>query len=285
MSHECRALHVRTHHHARAIHQAEHRYVESVTQLDEPCTLVSTVGVDGAREVMRIVGDDAHRGAFHADEGGDHADTESLADLQHRVGVCYRIDDLAHVVKSQAVLGDDVAKAPLVRGFPPGDRALEVGEVLLRDDDRFRLVLDEDVDDPVGHLERHRPHLFRRVDSESAAFDHGRAAHPDGRAFGGDDDIAARQQRRVAGEASTIRDPHHRNASAELRELGKRVSVEGDPWTVVVVARAASATLAEQHQRQPEATRKLEHAVLLVVVAPSLRARQHGVVIRDHHGP
>ena len=59
--------------------QEEHRQVEGVAELQEAGRLVGAVGVDGARQVHRVVGDDAHRAALDPDERGDHARGRSAA--------------------------------------------------------------------------------------------------------------------------------------------------------------------------------------------------------------
>ena len=67
----------------------------------------------------------------------------------------------------------------------------------------------------------------------------------------------------------------------------KRVNVcvsKATPGAAAVVAGPAAAAFAEQDERDAEAMRQLEHAILLVVVAPALRAGQHGVVVVDEHG-
>ena len=195
------------------------------------------------------------------------------------------MDDLLHVVEAEPVLRDYVAQRPLVVGLPVGGRPLEVGEVLLRDIDRFFLVLDQDVDDAVRHLERHRADFLGRVDAEAAALDHRRAAHGDRRRLGGDDDVAAGEQGRVAGEAAAVVHADERYESGELRELGEGVGVERDPGPRVVVARPAAAAFREEDERQHVAVRQVEQAVLLVVVAAALGAGEDGVVVGEHHRP
>ena len=53
--------------------QEQDRQVVGVAQLQEAGGLVGAVGVDGAAEVGRVVGDDAERPALDPDERGDHA--------------------------------------------------------------------------------------------------------------------------------------------------------------------------------------------------------------------
>ena len=91
-------FYLRPDHDAGAIDQAQHRDVEGVAELQEPSTLVGAVGIDCARQMMRVVGDRAHRPSFHADESGNDAHPEFLADFQDRSGVGDGVDNLSHVV-------------------------------------------------------------------------------------------------------------------------------------------------------------------------------------------
>ena len=232
-----------------------------------------------------FVGDHAHRPPLDPDESSDHTDTELLADLEHRALIGKGVDDLPHVVKTQPVLRHGVAQWPLVMRLPIGDRALEVGEVLLGDFDCLLLVLHRDVHYPVWDLEGHRPDLLWRVDAKPTPFDHRRAAHRDGRCLGGDDDVTAGHQRRVAGEGPAVDDGDHRHQPTELREGGEGVGVEGHSGPHVVVARTAAATLTEEDERESEPFGELVHPVLLVVVSPALGAGQHRIVVVHHDGP
>src|SRR5439155_892269 len=94
-----------------------------------------------------------------------------------------------------------VSQSETIGGLPIRHGALEIGQVFLRNARRLLLVLDEDVDDAIGRLERDRTDLGRMIDAEAAAFDHGGAAHADRGVLGGDDDIAASEHRGIAGEA------------------------------------------------------------------------------------
>ena len=93
---------------------------------------------------------------------------------------------------------------------------LEVRQVLLRDGDRLGLVGDRDVDDAVEALHAHRADVGRREHAEAAALDHRRATHADVRVVGGDHDVAAAEDRRVAGEAVAGVDADDRDEPAEL---------------------------------------------------------------------
>ena len=79
--------------------------------------------------------------------------------------------------------------------------ALEVRHVPLRHRHRFRLVGDDDVDDPVRALHVDRADRGGFVDAEPAALDHRRSTHADVRVLGGDDHVATAQDGGVAGEA------------------------------------------------------------------------------------
>src|SRR6185312_12284653 len=97
--------------------------VEGVAELHEARGLVAGRCIDRAAEVLWIVGDQAERLSFDADEGGDHADAEVPADFQHRVFVGEEIDDVANVVDAQAIFRNGPPQQPLVGRLPAGDRA------------------------------------------------------------------------------------------------------------------------------------------------------------------
>src|SRR5207248_1155987 len=82
--------------------------------------------MDRAAEMLWIVGDQAERPSFDADEGGDHADAKVAADFQHRAFVGEKIDDVANIIDPQAVFRDRPPQQPLVRRFPVGLRALKI---------------------------------------------------------------------------------------------------------------------------------------------------------------
>ena len=167
----------------------------------------------------------------------------------------------------------------LIGRVPLAQRALEVGEVPLGDRDRLGLVGDRDVDHAVRHLDRHRPDVLGREHAEPAALDHRRAAHADRRVGGGDDHVAAAEQRRVAGEAAARGDADHRHQRRELREARERALAGAD---AVGVARAPAAALGEQHERHAAALGDVDQAIGLAVVLLALRSRQHGVVVGHH---
>ena len=118
-----------------------------------------------------------------------------------------------------------------------------------------------------------------RVHAEAAALDHRRPAHPDARVLGGDDDVAAAEQRRVAGKAVAGGDPDERHECAQPREQVKGAAVKPGDDRHVDVARAPAAALGEQHHRQPTVLGEFEQPVLLEVIAHPLGAGEDGVVI------
>ena len=145
------------------------------------------------------------------------------------------------------------------------------------------LVLDQDVDDAVGACTLDRADLLGRVDAEPAALDHRRAAHADIGVSRRDDDVAAAEQRGVAGEAAARDDADQRREAAEPGELRRRSARRGRVTpSAIRVAGPAAAAFGEQHHRQALPLGELEQAVLLLVVALPLRAGKHRVVVGDH---
>ena len=175
-----------------------------------------------------------------------------------------------------------MAQSRLLCALPCGGGGCEVGEVTARDGHCFGLVSNREVDHPVGHLHRERTDLVGVVDTEATALDHGRPAHADRASLRCDDNVATAEQRSVAGEAPTRRDAHERNGAGQLGEELEGEAVEPGHTGSVDVARAAAATLGQQHDGQPLAFRQHEEPVLLAVVLVPLRAGQHHVVVRRH---
>ena len=196
-----------------------------------------------------------------------------------RALVGHEIDHAADIVDAQPVLRDRAAQQALVGGLPLRHRALEIGQVFLRGARRLLLVLDQDVDDAVRRLERHRADLGRMIDAEPAALDHRRAAHADRGVLGRDDDVAAAEHRGVAGEAIAGDHADHRHEAGEPCELHEGRAVEAGHAEPVGVAGPAAAAFGIKHQRHAPVFRQRQHAVDLLVVHVALRAREHGVVI------
>ena len=188
----------------------------------------------------------------------------------------------AHVVDAPAVRRHDVAEALLVRRRPPRDVALEVRQVVAGRLDGFLLIGAEDIDHPVRHLHRDRADVLGGEDAEPAALDHGGPTHPDGGVGSGDDDVAASQQRGVAGEAASRDDADQRHPAAQRPEEGEGLGVEAGHRGGVGVAGPAAAALGEEHDGEAQPFHEPEEAVLLLVVHLALGAGEDGVVVRQH---
>ena len=90
----------------------------------------------------------------------------------------------------------------LIGASPVGERPLEIRQVLLRVAHGLRVVLRQDVDHPLPRVHRRRPDILGLYRAQPGALDHHRAAHTNCRVLCRDHDIAATEQRGVAGEAS-----------------------------------------------------------------------------------
>ena len=75
---------------------------------------------------MGVVSDNTHGFAFHPNKAGDDANAKFFANLQHRIFIGYGIDDLAHVIQTQSVLGHDMPQLTLIRCLPILPATLEV---------------------------------------------------------------------------------------------------------------------------------------------------------------
>ena len=171
----------------------------------------------------------------------------------------------------------------LVGTRPLLDLPAEVREILLRHRDGRRVIVDCDVDDPVGDLCLERPDLTGLVHTEAAAFDHRRTAHRDVRAGDADDDVAAPEDGCVPGEAEPRRDPDERHQPAQPREGIERQAVEAGDAQPVGVTRAPAPAFGEEDDGQAPALGDLEQPVLLLVAQEPLGAREHRVVVRHRH--
>src|SRR5690348_17395221 len=176
-----------------------------------------------------------------------------------------------------------MAKAPLITSLPRSHWSLEVGKILPRDIDCLVFVLHQNVHDAVWNLNRHRSDFLGRIDAKPAPFDHCRTTHPKGRAFCRNDHVATCHKRRIAREGAPVDDSNQRYKPAQPRKSGEGGRVDRDTRANIVLAWATTAPLAEQYDRQAEAVRQLEHPVLLVVIAVSLCAGEHRVIIVHHH--
>ncbi len=195
------------------------------------------------------------------------------------------VEQAADVVDPEPLLGDGRPQQALVGAGPLVDRPLEVGEVPPGQVDGVGFVLGHHVHHAVAHLDVERTDLLGPHDPEAPTLDHGRAAHADRGARGGDDHVAAAEQGGVAGEAAPRRHADQRDQAAQRAELGEGHGVQAGDDGVVGVPGTAPAALGEEDHRQPEPSDQLEDPVLLAVVLGTLGPGQHGVVVGEHRAP
>jgi len=82
MTHQRRPFRVGADHDPRRVAQEEDGQVKRLAELQEARRLVRSITGDRAREVHRVVGDDADRMALDARERGDHAPREERTQLE-----------------------------------------------------------------------------------------------------------------------------------------------------------------------------------------------------------
>jgi hypothetical protein len=226
----------------------------------------------------------ADRAAFDPRQRRVDAEAEAGAQLQQRAGVRDAPQGGAAVVDAQPVLWNDIAQCQRIGGSEGLRAALEERQVVARGCHRLHLVVDQHVDHAVAVLDVARADLLRPEGAEPAAFDHCRAAHADVAGAGGDDHVAATEQRRIPGEAPSRHNADHRHLAAQARVACERGDVQPRHDRHVRVAGTSAAALREQHHRQFLRERDAQHAVGLLVVAHALRPGQHGGVVRHHDG-
>ncbi len=226
VAHERGALGLGAHHVARRIAERQHRDVEGIAQLQEARGLVGGIGVDRAPQHHRIVREQAQRPSFDANKRCDHVGAEVAPQFQNRTLVRDQIDHPAHVVHAQPILRYHLTQLALIGARPLLDRALKIGEVLLGDPHRFGFIGHDDVDHAVAALNGGGTDFIRMEHAQSAAFDHGGAAHAQRGLLGGDDDIATTRHHRVSGKASSRHDAHQGNQSAQLGQQREGFDVQ-----------------------------------------------------------
>ena len=226
-----------------------------------------------------MVRDDAERAAFDSRKGSDHSLAESAPELQHRPDVGDRIDDRPNVVHTQPVFWDRGAERTLVGSLPVRENALKIAEILLRDRHGLCVILHQYVDHSISVLGVGWPDIFGRKDTESSAFDHSGAAHADVRGFGGNDDVATAEERRVAGEAAPRPHADQGNLAGEFREVLKSAAIEPCDERVIGVPWTPAASFREQHDGELLLLCDLEHPVLLQVVHGPLGSGKDRVVV------
>ena len=186
-------------------------------QLQEARGLVGAVGVDRAAEVGGVVGDDAERPALDPGERGDHPVTQPAPQLEHRAGVAQRVDDAcarrrpARGSRGRGGAACAGRRTPTRRPAPGST----TGTAWRRRPPRLRPSTATSTT-PFAHLHAIGPIAVGSYDAEAAALDHRRAAHADVRVGGGDDHVAAAEERGVAGEAVARVDADERHEAAQL---------------------------------------------------------------------
>ena len=190
MAHLCGRLGVRAHHKARRVDQAHQGQAMRVTELHKPAGLVGSIGVNGAAQVLGVVGEDAYRPAFNARQCGVNPHAKTGAQVQDAVGIGQSVHSCQAVVHAQAIFRHHIAQEFCVWGMPLRCAALKKSEVFFGCGHGLGFVFHQDVDDAVGVLHRARANRFWLENPQAPAFDHGRAAHADIARARGDDDIA-----------------------------------------------------------------------------------------------
>ncbi len=191
-----------------------------------------------------VVGDQAEGFAFDAHQRGDHPGGEVPAQFEHRAAVGQLLDDLADVVDAQTILRHRMAQQALVGALPVGDVTLEVGKVLAGDMGGFGFIFHQHVDHPVGALHVAGADFLGGEFAQAAAFDHGRAGHPQAGVAGGDDHVAAAEQGGVAGEAASGDHAHQRHQPGEPRQADEAHVVQPGHADEVGIAGAPAAASA-----------------------------------------
>ena len=263
-------------------HSESTRQSERLAQLQEAGRLVRARSVDGAGQMHRVVRDHPDGPALDPGQRRHHPGREGRSELEDRAVVGQELERAVHVIDPAAVGWHDLPEQRLVRRTPFRQIALEVRQVTPGDVDRLLLVSGQDVDHPVRHLDRDGPDVLGRKHAQAAALDHRRAAHPDVRVRGGNDDVTTPEQCRVAGEATSGDDADERHLATERTKQREGGRVETRHRGRVGVPGTASATFCEQHDGELQPLDELEEAVLLLVVHLPLGAREHAVVVGDH---
>src|SRR5262249_20608362 len=98
-----------------------------------------------------------------------------------------------------------------------------------------------------------RADLLGPEDAQTAALDHRRAAHAQRGVLGGDDHVAAAEDRGVARKAAAGIDAHQRDRPGEL---APELEAAGEA-AALGVAGPPAAALGEEHRRRPPAVDQL----------------------------
>ena len=178
--------------------------------------------VDGAGEVRRVVGDDADRPALDADQRGDHAEAEVAAQLEHRAGVGQRRRSRrGRRRRAAGSRGSTWRSSALVGALPrrrpgPGSTTgtawrratASASSATAMSTTPFGTCTDIGPTSSGWNTPRPPPSIIAGPPM------------PMFESCGGDDHVAAAEQRGVAGEAATRRDADERHEPAQLRRTG-----------------------------------------------------------------
>lgn len=106
------------------------------------------------------------------------------------------------------------------------DRPVEVPQQRASHHRRLRLVGDNDVDDTVGGLHRHRTNFLGPVGTQTATCDHRWTGHPNRGRFGRDNEVRAPGDHRVAGKAGSVDDADPRRLTRQASPQRERLRIE-----------------------------------------------------------
>src|SRR6516162_750278 len=170
----------------------------------------------------------------------------------------------------------------LVGTRPVADTPLEIAEILPRDGDAFRLVLDKRIDDAVRRLHLDRPDILGPENAQTASLDHRGPTHSDVRCAVGDDNVATAEQRSVASEAAAGDDSHDWHLAVDRTQSAEGRGFETRRRRPFVAGPAATA-FGKHHNGQRPLVGEPEQAILLLVIDYALRPREDRVVV-GHNG-
>ena len=218
-----------------------------VAQLHEARGLVGGSCINRARQMQRVVGQQAHGAAFDAGQRGVDAKAETRAQLQQRACICNAVQRRAAVVHAQAVLGHHAAQSVCIRRLPLHGTALKKREVILGGLDGLRVALHQQIDHAIGMLHMRRADLLGLEHAQATALHHGGAAHADVAVFSRDDHIATAQQGRIARKAAARSDAHRGHMAVQAGEAGKGTHMQARHDGHVHIARPAASALGPEH--------------------------------------
>ena len=237
------------HHVTRRITEKYEGDVIGITKLHKARCLIGGITVNGAGQMVWVVGNDTHRPTFNAGQGCYHAQTKASTQFQDRIRIEHGMDHLTNVVDAKAVFRNDLPQMPLIGTIPFLDKTLEIAEILLGGFDRLLLVLDGNIHDAIWHLDRHGSDFFGAEHSKATAFDHGRSTHANSRIFRCNDYIATTQNNRIASKTPAGSDTYEGNQTAQSAPQVKGIDVQISSKNHVRIARPAATTLSKEYHR------------------------------------